>query len=252
MAPHQQLTTSGVFIGCSGWQYKHWRGDFYPAELPQSRWLEYYAQRFDTVEINNTFYRLPEAETFASWGKRAPRRFVYAVKASRFLTHMKKLKDPEDPLQLFFSRAIRLGPSFGPVLYQLPPRWPINLERFETFLRALPKGRRHTVEFREPSWYHDDVFALLKRHRVSLCLHDMQGSASGQHAAGPFVYVRFHGTAKYSGSYRDDTIEQWAQWLAERVREKMKVFAYFNNDTGGHAPRDAVRLRDALASRLRD
>jgi uncharacterized protein YecE (DUF72 family) len=250
MAPHQQLTNSGVFVGCSGWQYRHWRGDFYPAELPQARWLEYYAERFDTVEINNTFYRLPEAETFGAWARRAPPRFVYAVKASRFLTHMKKLKDPAEPLQLFFSRAVRLGGSFGPVLYQLPPRWPVNLERFETFLAALPKGRRHTVEFREPSWYSDEVMSLLTRHRVALCLHDMQGSETGQLAPGPFVYVRFHGTSKYSGSYPDETIDRWAEWLAARVREKMKVFAYFNNDTGGHAPRDAVRLRSALASRL--
>lgn len=250
MTAHQELTSSGVYIGCSGWQYRHWRGDFYPAELPQTRWLEFYAERFDTVEINNTFYRLPEAETFASWGRRAPQRFVYAVKASRFLTHMKKLKDPEDPLQLFFSRAIRLGRSFGPVLYQLPPRWPVNLERFAEFLKALPKGRRHTVEFREPTWYNEEVFALLEKHKTALCLHDMQGSASGQLSVGPFVYVRFHGTSKYSGSYSDDMLARWAEWMAGQVRAKKKVFAYFNNDTGGHAPRDAVRLGEAVMRRM--
>src|SRR6059036_3986611 len=114
-------------IGCSGWQYKHWRGDFYPASLPQNQWLCFYADRFNTVEINNTFYRLPEAATFTAWRRRAPRGFVFAVKASRYLTHMKKLKDPADPLELFFSRAKGLGSTFGPVLYQLPPRWPVNL-----------------------------------------------------------------------------------------------------------------------------
>ena len=250
MPTHQQFRNSSVRIGCSGWQYKHWRGDFYPAELPQSRWLEYYAQCFDTVEINNTFYRLPEAATFAAWRRRAPPRFVYAVKASRFLTHMKKLKDPEAPLDLFFSRAERLGPSFGPVLYQLPPRWPVNLQRFETFLKALPRSRRHAVEFREPSWYSDEVFALLGRHRVALCLHDMTGSASERLAVGPFVYVRFHGTEKYSGSYSNAMLESWAEWLAERLRAGVPVYAYFNNDVGGHAPRDAVRLRAAIAARL--
>lgn len=140
MTSHQQFTPS-IRVGCSGWQYRHWRGDFYPAELPQARWLEYYAERFDTVEINNTFYRLPEAATFGSWSRRVPRRFVFAVKASRYLTHMKKLKDPEGPLDLFFSRAKRLGPAFGPVLYQLPPRWtakPATLGRFEALLEALP------------------------------------------------------------------------------------------------------------------
>jgi uncharacterized protein YecE (DUF72 family) len=244
------LLNPNIRIGCSGWQYTHWRGDFYPAELPQARWLAYYAERFDTVEINNTFYRLPEAATFAAWRRRAPRGFVYAVKASRYLTHMKKLKDPVDPLQLFFSRAKRLQHAFGPVLYQLPPRWPVNLERLETFLAALPRARRHAIEFREPSWYCDEVYALLERRRVALCLHDMAGSASDRIAIGPFVYVRFHGTQKYSGRYTDAALEAWAGWLAARASEGRPIYAYFNNDTGGHAPRDAVRLRAAVLARV--
>ena len=241
---------STIRIGCSGWQYRHWRGDFYPAELPQSRWLDYYAERFDTVEINNTFYRLPDASTFAAWRARAPRGFVYAVKASRYLTHMKKLKEPAEPIRRFFTRARRLERTLGPVLYQLPPRWPVNLERLETFLRTLPRGRRHTIEFRDPTWYTGAVFALLARHNVALCLHDMAGSATGRFAIGPFVYVRFHGVHKYAGRYDDATLDAWAEWLAARVREKLPVYAYFNNDTGGHAPRDAVRLRAALAARV--
>jgi uncharacterized protein YecE (DUF72 family) len=236
----------GLHIGCSGWQYQHWRGNFYPADLPLSRWLHHYAQRFNSVEINNTFYRLPEAATFASWKRRAPRGFVYSVKASRFLTHMKKLKDPEAPLELFFSRAKRLGSALGPILYQLPPRWPLSTasrERFEIFLRALPRRRRHVVEFRDPSWYADEIFALLERHSVALCLHDMQGSASPTLAIGPFVYVRFHGPQKYGGRYTDTTLERRAEWLIERARAGSPIHAYFNNDVGGHAPRDAVRLR---------
>ena len=244
------LLNPNIRIGCSGWQYTHWRGDFYPAELPQARWLAYYAERFDTVEINNTFYRLPEAATFAAWRRRAPRGFVYAVKASRYLTHMKKLKDPVDPLRLFFSRAKRLQHAFGPVLYQLPPRWPVNLERLETFLAALPRARRHAIEFREPSWYCDEVYALLERRRVALCLHDMAGSASERIAIGPFVYVRFHGMQKYSGRYTDAALEAWAGWLAARASEGRPIYAYFNNDTGGHAPRDAVRLRAAVLARV--
>jgi uncharacterized protein YecE (DUF72 family) len=231
-------------VGCSGWQYRHWRGDFYPSELPTSRWFAHYALTFDTVEINNSFYRLPEAETFARWREQAPRHFLYAVKASRFLTHMKKLKDPEDPLALFFDRARHLRHTLGPVLYQLPPRWPLNLERFEAFLRALPRRHTHVVEFREPSWYDDRVFALMERHGVSLCLHDMQGSATGKIVIGPAVYVRFHfGTQKYGGGYDDRRLDEWAAWLAARAGEGRDVYAYFNNDTGGHAPRDAVRLR---------
>jgi len=242
------LQHPNIRIGCSGWQYKHWRGDFYPAELPAHQWLEYYAERFDTVEINNTFYRLPEAPTFAAWGRRVPRGFLYAVKASRFLTHMKKLKDPDEPLHRFFSRARSLKASFGPVLFQLPPRWPVNLERLETFLRALPRGRRQAIEFRDPSWYSDDVFALLERYRVALCLHDMKGSTITT-AVGPFVYMRFHGPQKYSGGYRDDTLERWAEWIAGKAREGQPVYAYFNNDVGGHAPKDAARLRDKIQQR---
>jgi uncharacterized protein YecE (DUF72 family) len=246
----QQVTSSSVHVGCSGWQYRHWRGDFYPAELPQARWLEYYASKFDTVEINNTFYRLPEAPTFTAWRQRVPARFIFAVKASRFLTHMKKLKDPAEPLERLFSRARNLGPSLGPVLYQLPPHWTLDLDRFQIFLRELPKRRRHVFEFRETSWYSEEVFALLEKHGATLCLHDMAGSATGKLAIGPFVYVRFHGTTKYAGSYADETLNGWADWMAERVEKGCAIYAYFNNDTGGHAPRDAVRLRDALAKRI--
>jgi uncharacterized protein YecE (DUF72 family) len=242
--------TPAVRVGCSGWQYRHWRAGFYPATLPASRWLEHYAQHFDTVEINNSFYRLPEALTFATWGKRVPAGFLYAVKASRFLTHMKKLKDPEAPLARFFSRAVQLGPRLGPVLYQLPPRWPVNLDRLQTFLAALPRTHHHAIEFRDPTWYDDRVFALLKEHGIALCLHDMAGSASGRRSVGPFVYVRFHGTSKYSGSYSDAALEQWAEWLGERHGEGKPVFAFFNNDTGGHAPHDAARLRSALTRRI--
>jgi uncharacterized protein YecE (DUF72 family) len=241
--------SSTVRVGCSGWQYRHWRGSFYPSTLPSSRWFEQYVRGFDTVEVNNTFYRLPEPGTFVDWARRAPRGFTFAVKASRFLTHMKKLKDPAEPLRRFFTRARRLGRTLGPVLYQLPPRWPVDVERLAAFLKALPRRHRHAVEFRDPSWYRDEVFALLERRRVALCLHDMEGSGSGKIDIGPFVYVRFHGTTKYGGRYSDGTLNGWADWLAERARDR-RVYAYFNNDVGGHAPRDAVRLRDAIARRL--
>jgi uncharacterized protein YecE (DUF72 family) len=249
MAAHQHLTASTIRVGCSGWQYRHWAGDFYPSGLPQSRWLEYYGTRFDTVEINNTFYRLPEAPTFTAWRRRAPEGFVFALKASRFLTHMKKLKDPHEPLQRFFTRARHLGSTLGPVLYQLPPRWPVNPDRLREFLRRLPKNRRHALEFRDPSWYSPDVTAMLNEHKVALCLHDMEGSATGFLTAGPFVYVRFHGPKKYSGRYSDDTLRRWADWLGDRLRAGLAVYAYFNNDTGGHAPRDAVRLREMIEGR---
>jgi uncharacterized protein YecE (DUF72 family) len=237
-----------IRIGCSGWQYKHWRGDFYPAELPVNQWFRRYAKVFDTVEINNSFYRWPDASTFTKWRDQAPPRFLYAVKASRFLTHMKKLKDPEEPVQRTFDNVRALGTRLGPMLYQLPPRWPVNLERLEKFLRVLPKRKLHTIEFRDPSWYTDDVFDLLRKYHVALCLHDMQGSATGRLVVGPFIYVRFHfGTQKYGGRYDDRRLEEWATWLAAQAKER-RVFGYFNNDTGGHAPRDAVRLRSMIST----
>jgi uncharacterized protein YecE (DUF72 family) len=252
-------SAADVRVGCSGWQYKHWKGDFYPSNLPVSGWFQQYARTFDTVEINNSFYRWPEAEMFARWREQAPKGFVYAVKASRFLTHMKKLKDPQEPLVRTFDNVRELGSRLGPVLYQLPPRWPVNVARFEEFLQTLrglgdghrATGRYHVVEFREPSWYTEEIYALLQKYKVALCVHDMHGSATGRMAIGPFIYVRFHfGTQKYGGRYEDERLDEWADWLAQSARRGLPVFAYFNNDVGGHAPRDAVRLRDRIMARL--
>ena len=240
-------TEGHVRIGCSGWQYRHWRGVFYPADLPQSRWLEHYATVFDTVEINNSFYRLPEADVFEGWARRVPRGFIFAVKGSRFLTHMKKLKDPREPLERLFHRARALGRSLGPVLYQLPPGWKVDIARLEGFLRALPARRRHVIEFRDPSWYSPEVEQLLERYGVSLCLHDMRGSVTVRQRIGPFVYVRFHGASgRYAGGYSADHLASWAEWLDQPRREGIDVYGYFNNDTGGHAPRDALALRALL------
>jgi len=246
------LSRTSVRIGCSGWQYKHWRGTFYPAALPQKAWLDYYVQQFDTVEINNTFYRLPESSSFLEWRRRAPRRFEYAVKASRFLTHMKKLKDPDEAIKRFFERARHLQRTFGPVLFQLPPRWPVNLERLRTFLDALPRRHRYAIEFREPSWYADETLQLLESRGVALCLHDMPGSESGRIVTGRFVYVRFHGShggRKYGGTYSDQMLESWAEWLANCLRGGLPIYAYFNNDAHGYAPRDAARLREKIQRR---
>ena len=233
-------------IGCSGWEYKHWRADFYATEVPRTRWFDYYAARFDTVEINNSFYRLPEESTFARWAARAPAGFLYAVKASRFLTHMKKLKNPEEPLDRLFNRMqpLKTAGHLGPVLYQLPPNFKLDRPRLEYFLQSLPPSVRHVVEFRDPSWYQDDVFALLEGHGVACCLHDMKGSATGRKRVGPFAYIRFHGpTGTYSGGYSQRHHHRWADWIRSQLAEGIDVFAYFNNDIGGHAPRDAETLR---------
>ena len=189
-------------------------------------------------------YRLPEAGTFARWAARAPARFEFAVKASRFLTHMKKLKDPEEPLTRLFSRMRPLGRHLGPVLYQLPPSWPLDLDRLRAFLAKLPRRLRHVMEFRDPSWYAPDALALLQANGIALCLHDMPGSAPVRERVGRFVYVRFHGASeRYGGGYGEDRLRDWAAWLDRQRTAGCDVYAYFNNDIGGHAPRDAVTLR---------
>ncbi len=236
-----------VRIGCSGWLYDHWRGDFYAPELRQADWLTFYASRFDTVEINNSFYRLPERSTFAAWARATPEDFLFAVKASRFLTHLKKLKDPEAPLERLFDRLRGLGERLGPVLYQLPPRWKVNVERFRHFLEALPQGVRQVVEFRDPSWYVGEIRALLERHQVALCLHDKPGSTPKRERVGPFVYVRFHGSVGTpDDGYSTATLRRWATWLDAQRKDGVDVYAYFNNDVLAHAPRNAATLRRML------
>ena len=242
-------------IGCSGWNYKSWRGTFYVPHLPAKDWLRHYTSVFDTVEVNNTFYRLPDASTFASWKRQTPTGFVAAVKASRFLTHIKRLKDPEEPIERLFSRAKALGPRLGPVLYQLPPNFfrnDVNGERLELFLRALPprvnrRAVHHVFEFRHPSWYVDDTYRSLERHGATLCLHDKRGSAIFEPFVGPIVYVRFHGTSgEYAGSYPSGRLERWAAILAEQWRGGRQIYAYFNNDPGAVATENALTLRRLL------
>src|SRR5207237_638643 len=182
-----------------------WRDRSYPRGLPQRRWFEFYAEHFDTVEINNSFYRLPKAETFETWRAQAPAGFCYAVKANRFLTQAKKLKDCAEPLQRMMTPFRALGDRLGPILYQLPPRFRINLERLEEFLQLAPRDVTNVFEFREPSWYTDETFALLERYGASFCVHDMQGSITARLSVGPVAYVRFHGgEGKYWGRYPED------------------------------------------------
>ena len=241
--------TAAVHVGCSGWIYAHWRGLFYPPKLKSAQWVEYYARHFDTVEINNTFYRLPESSVFDAWRQQAPAGFIYAVKASRYLTHMKKLKDPAEPLARLLDRAVHLKDHLGPILYQLPPGWKADAARLDAFLGQLPRGRTHVLEFRDESWYVDEILALVRSHGASLCVHDMPGRAPERMALGPIAYVRFHGpTGQYSGSYDANALRPWAEWLAHQRDAGRDIYVYFNNDIGGHAVRDAVRLREMLAA----
>jgi uncharacterized protein YecE (DUF72 family) len=205
--------------------------------------------QFDTVELNNTFYRLPDASIFAAWRAQARRGFVYSLKASRYLTHMRKLTAPEQPLQLFFERARELRSSLGPVLYQLPPHFDVNVPRLRAFLQALPSKRRHVIEIRDERWYRQAVFDLLSEHKVALCLHDMAGSAPPRRQVRPFVYLRLHGPLRYRGSYSDDELGRWASWLDAAATSGTDAYVYFNNDIDGAAPHDARRLQQMLTKR---
>jgi uncharacterized protein YecE (DUF72 family) len=244
---------TSIHIGCSGWVYRHWKGGFYPADLPQKRWFGHYAQDFDTVEINASFYRVPLASTFDGWREKAPPGFRYAVKANRFLTHLKKLIDCEAPLAEFIELARRLGPTLGPILYQLPPSLHKDLGRLEAFLERLPDDLEHVVEFRHKSWYDEDALALLDRHGAGFVSHDLKGLVSPRWASGRTAYVRFHGTGgKYRGRYSDEAMEDWADWLVGQRNSGRSAWAYFNNDIGGDAIADARTLSRLVAERRRE
>jgi uncharacterized protein YecE (DUF72 family) len=237
-----------VRIGTSGWVYRHWRGNFYPADLAVKRWFAFYAAALDTVEINNTFYRLPPAETFDAWQRQAPPGFLYAIKASRFLTHMKKLKDPEAPLENILGRCRRLGPHLGPVLYQLPPHWRCDVGRLGRFIDALPRDLRHVFEFRDPSWYNEEVRALLTETGMGFCIHDLRGASCPDWVTGPLAYVRFHGSTvlPYAGRYDLGHLREWAGRIREFRRAGRAVYVYFNNDNTGYAVRNARELQELL------
>lgn len=241
----------GIRIGTSGWEYRHWKGRFYPADLPRDRWFEHYAAHFDTVELNATFYRLPERSIFAGWEARAPVGFRYALKASRYLTHVKRLREPSEPLARLWSRAIALGAHLGPMLYQLPPRWRPDPERLAAFVAALPRERAQAVELRDPRWYRRDILEALRAGGVALCIHDMPGSGRIVPPVGPLVYLRFHGAGqRYGGTYSPQRLSAWADRIAAWAAEGRAVWAYFNNDIGGHAVVDAARLRELVARRI--
>jgi uncharacterized protein YecE (DUF72 family) len=231
-------------IGCSGWAYAHWRGGvFYPQGLKAKDELGYYASRFDTAEINGSFYRLPSESAVDGWANRTPDGFLFAWKASRYLTHMKRLKDPAEPLELMFSRTDRLGGKLGPILFQLPPRMARDDERLESFLRLLPARRRYVFEFRHPSWYDDQVFDRLRRRDVALCISDHHHAPAPWVRTASFVYVRGHGPGGgYAGSYPEVTLNDWAGRVLTFMGGGADVFCYFDNDPEGAAPKDAQRM----------
>jgi uncharacterized protein YecE (DUF72 family) len=237
-----------VHVGTSGWVYPHWRGVFYPPRLRVADWFPFYARHFDTVEVNNTFYRLPTAAAVSAWKEQAPPGFLYAVKASRFLTHRKKLKDAEEPLGTFLGVARPLGERLGPLLYQLPPRWRCDLPRLRHFIGLLPRELTHVFEFRDPSWCNEEVRALLSEAGMGYCIHDMPGFACPDWVTARTAYVRFHGPGeqRYAGRYDRARLRDWAGKIDGYRKAGHDVFVYFNNDAGGHAVTNADELREEL------
>jgi uncharacterized protein YecE (DUF72 family) len=237
-----------VRIGTSGWIYKHWRRVFYPEDLTVKEWFGFYSESFDTVEINNTFYRLPPPEVFRAWGRQAPPGFLYAVKASRFLTHMKKLREPADPLDRLLRGARQLGAHLGPILYQLPPHWHCDVARLRDFIACLPPDLDHVFEFRDPTWYTDAVRRLLDDNGMGFCIHDLRGSPSPRWVTGRLAYVRFHGPTAlaYAGCYSHVQLAGWAEQIVEFQNGGRDVYVYFNNDNRGYAVANARELRSLL------
>jgi uncharacterized protein YecE (DUF72 family) len=234
---------SSIHIGTSGWHYSHWKGPFYPPYLAEDSMLEFYAGRFGTVEINNSFYRMPMKDTLAHWRDSVPDDFIFAVKASRYITHMKKLRNVGEPLSRFLDLIGILGRKLGPVLFQLPPRWHLNTERLLSFLDLLPKDYRFAFEFRDPSWFSPEVYAALSDSGVSFCIYDLGGVLSPKEVTSDIAYIRLHGPAgPYRGEYETPVLEGWAGAFATWVGQGKEIYCFFDNDEAGHAPHDALRL----------
>jgi len=233
-----------VHVGTSGYQYDHWRGVLYPEGLPRDQWLVRYAQVFAAVEVNNTFYNLPDASTFDSWREQAPPGFRFALKFSRYATHMKKLKDPREPLARFLERAGRLGARLGPILVQLPPHWHADPGRLAAFLDAAPRDVRWAVEFRDRDWLRAEVYQVLRDHGAALVIHDRLDRHPVQVTA-DFVYLRYHGEDHASG-YSPQHLAGQARRIRGFLADGLDVHAYFNNDLDGHAVANARDLRRFL------
>jgi uncharacterized protein YecE (DUF72 family) len=238
------ISAGKIHIGTSGWSYDDWKGKFYPVDIPKTRWFEYYSKHFKTVELNSTFYHLPNPKTIRKWKFNTPAGFIYSVKASRYITHIKRLKDCAEPVERFFRAIKPLKPETGAVLYQLPPNSKLNLDRLEDFIKLLPKKYNHVFEFRNKSWYCRDISKLLDKYGCGFCIHDMQKLESPKWITGELLYVRFHGSeGKYRGSYPYQKLSSFAKWTKQNNRKIKQGFVYFNNDYNANASKNALYLK---------
>jgi uncharacterized protein YecE (DUF72 family) len=236
------------WVGTSGWSYKHWRGPFYPSDMGKGAdQLRFYVERFDTVEVNGTFYRLIEVETFRRWREATPAGFVFACKGSRYLTHMKRLKEAGQGVGHFFERVEALQDKLGPIVFQLPGRFKPDRDRLVAFIDALPSRRRYAFEFRDPAWFQPEILEMLTAHNVALCLYEFAGQEAPLVVTADFVYIRLHGPdGPYQGSYSDQALQTWAERIAAWTKKGLDVYCYFDNDDRGFAPENALQLQKLL------
>jgi uncharacterized protein YecE (DUF72 family) len=238
---------SRIHIGTSGWHYNHWKDRFYPAGLAKNKWFEYYAEHFETVELNNTFYQLPKEQSLQRWYELAPKDFVYSVKANRFITHIKRLKDSADELERFRQRIGILKEKRGPVLYQLPPSMRKDLGLLKDFMELLSKNEMSVFEFRHESWFSQDCYELLEQFNTGFCIHDLRGMKVPRVVTSDVIYIRFHGPAgRYAGNYSKSALQNWAEWINGNLKGKSAIFAYFNNDYNAYAIYNAKKLRELI------
>ncbi len=237
-----------IRIGTSGWHYQHWCGPFYPVKTPGPRMFACYQRQFDSVELNNSFYRLPSEAVVKSWFESTPEDFLFAAKASSYITHRKRLSDPQNAIDHFLARMQGLGKKLGPILFQLPPRWRANPERLENFLQALPRGRQYAFEFRDPSWNHQPIYEILRRHRAACVVTEIAGYQSPELLTSDFVYLRLHGPGEkpYQGDYSEDQLADWANKIRVWAQTLRSIYVYFDNDQSGFAAKNALQLRTLM------
>ncbi|UCG35853.1 MAG: DUF72 domain-containing protein [Candidatus Omnitrophota bacterium] len=243
-----------ILVGTSGYNYEHWKGVFYPKDIKQNKWLQFYSQHFNTVELNVTFYRLPQKKAFQSWYQRTPKNFAFVIKGSRYITHIKRLNACSQPLNLFFKNAAPLKEKLFCVLWQLPPSLKFDLKRLENFVLLLKKkysSCRHSFEFRHESWFNDTTYELLKDNNINLCIAHSPNFPAYEVALSNFIYLRFHGGEQlYSSNYTDSELKNWAQKAKKLSKGKSIIFAFFNNDAQGFAIKNALKFRKLLNEKL--
>lgn len=240
-------------IGTSGWTYAGWRGIFYPRDVPKRQWLAWYSEQFNTAEINGSFYRTPSLAAVRSWGDQTPEDFTFAWKASKFITHWKRLSEAcRNSLELMETRLAVLEPKVGPILFQLPPHFQIDAKRLAAFIKLLKKRRKYVFEFRHPSWYVPAIFGILEDHNIALCFSDHHDAPAPWDVTAKHVYIRGHGpTGKYRGRYSKETLSKWSRSIRTWLRKKREVYCYFDNDQKSAAPKDARQLQSMLAGKVR-